>query len=138
MTRALEQGFLLGLDNHINFGIIKMEFTIEFYTDPRRRKPVKEFLEKVFKRNKRLWAQTIKGLEKIKLRDYHKEPLSKALGDSLWEIRIRSRSDILRIIYTFIKGRRIILLHGFVKKTQKTPKGELAIAGKRLKQLTRR
>lgn len=76
------------------------------------------------------------GLEKIKLRDYHKEPLSKALGDR--EIRVQSRSDILRIIYTFIKGRRIILLHGFVKKTQKTPKGELAIAGKRLKQLTRR
>ena len=127
-----------GLDRYTNFGIIKMEFTIEFYVDAQGRKPVKEFLEEVFKRNKKLWSQTIKGLEKIKLRAYHKEPLSKALGDNLWEIRIQSRSDILRIIYTFTKGRRIILLHGFIKKTQKTPRGDLVIAKERLKRLVRR
>jgi len=77
----------------------------------------------------------VAGLEKIKFREYHREPLSKALGGSLWELRIRSGSDILRIIYTFAKGRKIILLHGFVKKKQKTPGKELTIARKRLKQL---
>lgn len=115
-----------------------MEFIIEFFTDAQGKKPVKAFLEKVFKKNKKLWAQTIKGLEKIKSRDYHKEPLSKALGSNLWEIRIQSGTNIVRVIYTFTRGRRIILLHGFTKKTRKTPKRELTVAKQRLKQVIRR
>lgn len=115
-----------------------MEFTIEFFTDAQGKKPVKQFLEKVFRKNKKLWAQTIKGLEKIKSREYHKEPLSKTLGSNLWEIRIQSGTSILRIIYTFAKGRRIILLHGFIKKTRKIPRKELMVAEERLKQLIER
>lgn len=115
-----------------------MRFTIEFYTSAEGKKPAQKFLDELFERNKRLWAQTIAGLEKIKLREYHKEPLSKALGGNLWETRVQSGRDILRIIYTFAKGRKIILLYGFIKKTQKTPVRELAIAQQRLRQIVRR
>lgn len=112
-----------------------MEFEIEFYTINQGRKPVQGFLEEVFRKNRRLWAQAIAGLEKIKLREYHREPLSKALGGNLWEIRVRSGNDILRIIYTFTKGKKIVLLHGFIKKKQKAPIKELEIARRRLRQL---
>ena len=113
-----------------------MEFEIEFYTEGEK-KPVEEFLDKVLKRNRSLWTQTVAGLQKIKYRQYHKEPLSKALGGGLHEIRVQSKNDILRIIYTFTKGRKIILLHGFIKKTQKTSKAELGVAKQRLRRLER-
>ena len=50
-------------------------------------------------------------------------------------MRIKARSDILRVIYTFTKGQIIILLHVFIKKKQKTPVEELEIARKRLKEI---
>lgn len=63
--------------------------------------------------------------------------MSKHLEAGLWELRIRAGTDILRIIYTFSKGRIIILLHVFIKKQQKTPARELEIARKRLKEVKR-
>lgn len=61
--------------------------------------------------------------------------ISKYLEKGLWELRIKSGNDILRILYTFKKGQIVILLHVFVKKQQKTPLGDLEIARKRLKEL---
>ena len=61
--------------------------------------------------------------------------MSKHLESGLWELRVKAGTDILRIIYTFEKGQIIILLHGFVKKDQKTPASELEMARKRLKEV---
>lgn len=77
-------------------------------------------------------------MEKLRNGVYHTEPLSKHIESGLWELRIRAGTDILRILYTFTKGRIIILLHGFIKKQEKTPIGDLEIARKRLKDLKRR
>lgn len=112
-----------------------MEFEVSYYTDLNGRKPVQDFLEEVFDKNYALWAECISSIEKIKHRIYHKEPLSKVLGQGLLEIRVRSKNDIVRIIYTFAKGKQIILLHGFIKKTEKTPLKELETAKERLKNL---
>lgn len=112
-----------------------MDFDVIFYEDTNRKKPVQKFLDEVYGKNLKLWSVCIGGIEKIKHRIYQKEPLSKSLGDGLYEIRVRSKNDIARIIYAFAKGQQIILLHGFVKKTQKTPLKELVIAKQRLKQL---
>jgi phage-related protein len=46
----------------------------------------------------------------------------------IWELRIKSSSDISRIFYFINTGKDIVLLHGFVKKTQKTPSGEIVTA----------
>lgn len=73
----------------------------------------------------------------LRYRVYHKEPLSKYIEPGLWEIRVKSGSDILRILYTFKKGQIIILLHIFIKKQQKMPESELEIARSRLKELKR-
>lgn len=112
-----------------------MDFEVSYYTDINGNKPVKDFLNEVFSKNQLFFEQCIGAIEKIKHRLYHKEPFSKALGNHLFEIRIRLRNDIARIIYTFSKGRQIVLLHGFIKKTEKTPLKELEIAQNRLKNL---
>lgn len=57
-------------------------------------------------------------------------PHVKSLGDGLLELRVRGKQEV-RVFYAFIVGKRIILLHGFIKKTQETPKKELDIARKR-------
>lgn len=59
-------------------------------------------------------------------------PLVRSLGDGLWEIRFRLPNNIARIIFKMING-EIILLHGFIKKTQKTPPDDLQLARRRAK-----
>lgn len=113
-----------------------MEFEVQFYTDKSGNSPVEEFLLKLEESNKILVARTKLGIEKLRNRFYHKEPLSKYIEPGLWEIRIKAE-DILRVFYTFRKGKIIILLHIFIKKEQKTPKNELEIARSRLEELKR-
>lgn len=115
-----------------------MDFKIVYYSGGSSKSPIEEFLLELKRSGSPLAEQTLKGLEKLKNRTYHKEPLSKYLEAGLWELRIRAGTDILRIIYTFSKGRIIILLHVFIKKQQKTPAIELEIARKRLKEVKRR
>lgn len=54
-----------------------------------------------------------------------REPFSKPLGDGIFEIRAKQGSNISRVLYFFVIGRKIILTNGFVKKTVKTPPGEI-------------
>lgn len=112
-----------------------MEFKIFYYRDSSGNSPIAEFLNKLSLSNQVLFNQVTKGLAKLRNRVYHREPFSKHLEFGLWEVRIIARTDILRIFYTFKKGQIIILLHIFIKKTNKTPTSELEIARKRLKEL---
>ena len=61
-------------------------------------------------------------------------PLVGNLGNGLWEVRSRLEERIARVIF-FVEGRTMVLLHGFIKKTQKTPKHELDLAIRRKDQL---
>lgn len=65
-----------------------------------------------------------------------KEPHCKPLSDKLWEIRMKGKPGIARAIYVTVKQKRIIILHVFLKKTQKTPKQAIEIAKKRLLEIT--
>ena len=62
-------------------------------------------------------------------------PHSRAFGDGLFEVRPRGRSGIGRAFYCFLLGKRVVVLHAFIKKTQQTPDKELNLARKRLKEL---
>ena len=62
-------------------------------------------------------------------------PHSRAFGDGLFELRPRGRSGIGRAFYCFLLGKRVVVLHAFVKKSQETPDRELRLARKRLKEL---
>ena len=59
-----------------------------------------------------------------------REPHSKPLEDGIYEIRAKVASDITRVLYFFVVNKKIILTNGFVKKTQKTPDNEIALAQK--------
>ena len=52
------------------------------------------------------------------------------VDDGIFEVRAKQGSDISRVLYFFVVGRRVILTNGFVKKTMKTPKTELDLAHK--------
>jgi phage-related protein len=62
-------------------------------------------------------------------------PHSRAFGDGLFELRPRGRSGIGRAFYCFMLGRRVVVLHAFIKKSQETPDRELKLARKRRKEL---
>ena len=63
-------------------------------------------------------------------------PLCRPLGDGLWEVRSDlASSRIARVLFS-IAGDRIVALHGFIKKTQKTPQSDLNLALKRKKEIT--
>jgi phage-related protein len=56
-------------------------------------------------------------------------PVCKALGEGIWEVRTRLRQNrIARVLFYIDKKNRMVLLHGFIKKTQKTPADDLELA----------
>jgi len=59
-------------------------------------------------------------------------PYTRAMGDELFEIRARGKEGIARIFYCTVVRGKIMILHGFVKKTDKTPRRELTTARRRL------
>lgn len=61
-------------------------------------------------------------------------PHIKALDDKLWEIRVSGRDGIARGIYVVATGKRVVVVHVFIKKTQQTPVGALRMALKRAKE----
>ena len=63
------------------------------------------------------------------------EPFTKSLGDKLFEIRVKAKEGIGRSIFCYQKGNKIIILHSFIKKTQKTPQKDLKIALIRKKEI---
>jgi len=63
------------------------------------------------------------------------EPHTKPLGDELFEIRAKSKEGIGRGIFCYMQSKRIVVLHVFVKKDQKTPKKDLELAKERLKEV---
>jgi phage-related protein len=63
------------------------------------------------------------------------KPHTAPMGDGLFEIRAKGKEGIGRVFFCTVKGKEIIILHSFVKKTQRTPKKELEKARRRLKEL---
>lgn len=57
-------------------------------------------------------------------------PYSEQLEDGIFELRAKQGSDISRVLYFFCVGRKIVLTHGFTKKTNKVPKSEIETAKK--------
>ncbi len=62
-------------------------------------------------------------------------PHTRAMGDGLFEIRAKAEEGIGRAFYCAMVGRHIVILHGFVKKSDKTPQRELNVARQRLKEV---
>ncbi len=98
-------------------------YKVKFYQDNKGNIPVIEYLEKVGKREK---AKILKYIEFLRMNNgYLDEPYSRHIRGKIRELRVDFSKNKHRIFYfTFIK-KTIILLHAFLKKTQKTPIKEI-------------
>lgn len=63
------------------------------------------------------------------------EPHTKAFGNGLFELRLKGAEGIARVFFCTLVGRRIVMLHSFIKKSERTPLRELEIAKSRLKEI---
>ena len=111
-----------------------MDWTIEYYETPGGKCPVKEFIDSLSPESKAKYIFIADLLEEYGIGV--KEPYVKPLAGTkkLFEIRIKDKSNIHRILYFTFTGRRFVLLHGFTKKTEKTPVWEIEIAVKRMEE----
>jgi phage-related protein len=64
-------------------------------------------------------------------------PHTRAMGEGLFELRVKGQEGIARVFYCTVVQRRIVMLHAFIKKSPKTPKRELDIAKRRLQEVVR-
>ena len=108
-----------------------MDFSVEFYETAGGKCPVREFLDGLGSTDPDDFAAVVAGLVKLRNSQYHREPLSKALGDGLFELRHVGKLNS-RVLWFFMKGRRIILLHGIRNKSQVIPLRDLATARERM------
>lgn len=103
-------------------------FNVEFFEKPDGTFPAEEF---ILSQGLKMQVKLYRLIELLEERGYDlREPYSKALEDGIFELRAKQGTDISRILYFFVVGRKIILTNGFVKKTQKTPINEIALAKK--------
>jgi len=102
--------------------------TVVFYRAESGNEPVREWLKELSKEDKRKIGEDIKTAQ---LGWPLGMPLIRKIQKDLWEVRTTLDSGIARVFFT-VDGEYMILLHGFIKKSQKTPQQELKTALERL------
>lgn len=108
-----------------------MEFSVEFYQSRSGQRPVLQFLTDLKASDPKDHAAVMRGLDKLRNRDFHREPLCKTLGDGLCELRHVGKLNV-RIIWFYVKGQKIIVVHGVRNKAQAFLSQDLEIAKERM------
>jgi phage-related protein len=104
-----------------------------FYVSPARRKPVREWILELPEADRHIVG---KDIQKVEFGWPLGRPHCAPLGQGLWEVRSSlASSRIARVIFC-IDGGQMILLHGFIKKAQKTPQADIELAIKRKTEVT--
>ncbi len=93
---------------------------------------MREFLDALKASDPEDFAVVVAGLAKLRNRQYHREPLSKALGDRLFELRHVGKLNT-RVLWFFMKNRRIVAVHGIRHKGQTIPARDIATARERMR-----
>jgi len=105
------------------------DWIIVFYQEGER-SPVEEFLRKLDKKTRVRFRWSI---EQLRIRNVAaRQPLVRHLEGKIWELREESRTNIYRLLYFITSGRRIVILHAFQKKSERTPRREIEIAQRRM------
>ena len=112
----------------VHFGQFSGAKPVHFYRSDSGREPVREWLRKLSRDDRKKIGQDIATLQ---LGWPMGMPLARKLEPGIWEIRTRLRHSIARIIFT-VREDSIVLLHAFIKKTEKTPGRGLRLARRRL------
>jgi phage-related protein len=108
-----------------------MDFSVEFYVKENGVAPVRQFLDELKASDPDDFASVLAGLAKLRNRQYHREPLAKSLGDGLFEMRHIGKLNT-RVLWFFMKGRRIVAVHGIRNKGQAVQARDLQIARERM------
>lgn len=109
---------------------------VEFYETEAGEEVVAEFLQSLPPKD---MAKVLRDIDL--LADYAPnlhEPYTKHIEGPLWELRSKFSSNIYRIFYFIRKENKLVLLHGFKKKTQKTPPSEIELAKRQLQDYEKR
>ncbi len=114
-----------------------MDFTVEFYEAESGTCPVREFLDELKATDPNDFAAVVAGLAKLRHRQYHREPLSKSVGDRLFELRHVGKLNT-RVLWFFAKNRRIIAAHAVRNKGQKLSARDIRIARERMRDWEKR
>lgn len=109
-----------------------MDFSVEFYKTASGTCPVQEFLDELKVSDPDDFAAVVAGLAKLRRRQYHREPLSKSLGDGLFELRHVGKLNT-RVLWFFMKNRRIVAVHGIRNKGQAVPVRDIHAALERMR-----
>ena len=113
-----------------------MNWTIEYYRDSEDKEPAKQFIDSLPEKAR---AQVIRKIELLgKYGVLLKEPYARHIRGKIWELRIMAGKGYIRVFYFSYTGRRLILLHAFLKKTDKTPPAEIDVAEKRMQDFSDR
>lgn len=107
------------------------DWSVEFYRFPNGNSPVLDWFNEQDAKVKAKFSHIFEILEEHGI--FVGKPYIAPLEDKLYEIRVEQNTNIYRIVYFAYTGKRFILLHGFEKKTQKTPKKEIKLALERFK-----
>ncbi len=107
-----------------------MPCTIYYYTTPSGDNPFDKFLDSLSKQQQRKIIRILTNIETYGL-TVAIPHIKKLTGTPLWEIRILGQ-DNLRVFYATVVKDSIVVLHGFTKKSQKTPQKDIDIALNRL------
>ena len=111
-------------------------FELELYSTEDGKEPVADFLDSL---DRKMNAKMIGMMELLEEKGTGlREPYSAPLEDGIFELRCKLGSNITRALYFFYVGKRIVVTNGFVKKTQKTPPGEIKLAKERRKDWIKR
>ena len=101
-------------------------FKLEFYETEDGKHPVEEFLDSL---DTKMNAKMVGLMELLEEKGTElRMSYSQHLEDGIFELRCKQGSNITRALYFFYIGKRIVVTSGFVKKTQKTPPGEIQLA----------
>ena len=105
-----------------------MQFHVEFYETEDGKIPTNEFLNSL---DPKMNAKMVGLMEILEEKgNLLRDPYSSPLEDGIFELRAVQGSNITRALYFFYIEGRIIITHGFVKKTQKTPRAQIELAKK--------
>ena len=117
-----------------------MEYVVELYEKADGKTPVLEFILSLNPKQQAKIYREIDLLEKFgnELHYPHVDTIKGKRYVNLWELRVELFSNIFRIFYFLAENNKVVLLHGIIKKKQKTPKKELDIALERMKEYIRR
>jgi phage-related protein len=109
-----------------------MNFSVEFYETAVGACPVQEFLDELKVSDPDDFAAVVAGMAKLRHREYHREPLSRSLGDGLLELRHVGKLNT-RVLWFFMKNRRIVVVHGIRNKGQAIPVRDIHTARERMR-----